>query len=330
MVADLDHDVVIIDQLPSNSWFEGCVVRPNGKVLASRLDAPELYTFVAEDSDATPTLVHDFSADASGLVNLCSLEGTDDEYAVISGTVDVANVKFDNFILWRVSLSSDDSAPAKVTKLGDLSETGFSIGVAPVSETTLMIADSSRSCIWSFDIPTGKLTLLIGDESMSAASKDDFFGLNRLRLADGYVWYTNSSVGTLCRFPVEYGPNVEGGIRPTGPIEVVAIGMQHCDGLALTKDNKTAYLVSYMQGYLWKVDIDPVTFKGTVTSVKENMISPTSVEYVHAGGKSKLYIICCGEIEIGWVNDENRSWSDLAHINASVSVTVTTTEEVVE
>lgn len=330
MVKDFEDDVVIIDQLPSNSWFEGFVLRPNGKVLATRLDAPELYSFRGEDSSRTPEPVYDFSADATGLINLCPLEGCNDEYAVISGTVELANTSFANFILWRVAMSPDDSTPPKVTRLADLSETGLSVGVTSVSERLLLVADSSRNCIWRLDIPTGKLSVLVSDPSMKAASKDDVWGLNRVRVGAGHVWFTNSSVGTICRFPVELKPDDEEGIRATGPIELLASQMNNCDGLALTKDFSSAYLVNYLQGHLWKVDFDPVTGKGTVSIVRENLVSPTSVEYIDRDGESKIYIICCGEIEVGWINDENRSWSDLAHINATVTVTVTTTEEVVE
>lgn len=110
----------------------------------------------------------------------------------------------------------------------------------------------------------------------------------------------------------------------------------HCDGLAITKDQTAAYTANYVHGYLWKVELDPETGDAVETRVvMDKLVSPTAVELAYPAngtgdGAPKLFVVCCGEIEVGWVNDDARSWSDLAAINESVDVTIVTTEEKAE
>ena len=37
------HDIVLVDQLPSDMWSEGIAVRPSGNVLTTSIDGPDLY-----------------------------------------------------------------------------------------------------------------------------------------------------------------------------------------------------------------------------------------------------------------------------------------------
>ncbi len=328
-----DDDVkgaVLVQHLPSNSWFEGFAPRPNGGGLASRLDAPELYLFHGSNSKAELELVYTFpSEEATGVVNLCPLLGRPDEFAVITGLVDMATVSFQNFIFWRVKLDSANVEPPVVTRLATLPEAGFCIGLVAATERTLLVADSAKHCIWQMDIESGKSSLLLEDSLMEAASEEDFFGLNRIRVGGGYVWFTNSSAGLLGRFAVDIKEGEATEITASGPIEILAADIQHCDGLALSKDFTAAFAVSYLGGFMWKVSLDKDGGLGSTRVVMQHLVSPTHVEIAYLDGEPKIYVVCCGQIEHGWVNDHDRaSWSDLANINAAVSVTVTISEEV--
>ncbi|KAI4861587.1 hypothetical protein F4820DRAFT_57967 [Hypoxylon rubiginosum] len=323
-------DVVLVTQLPSDSWFEGFALRPNGKILASRLDEPELYTFNAEDPDSTPELLHNFEEEANGLINLCPIPGSNDEYLILSGVVDLVNIEFEDFIVWRVALSPDDSSPPKITKVTKIENTGFCIGIIPISERVVVIPDSFKNCIWCLDIQTGNTSLLVADDTMKVAGGEgDFFGLNRIRVTDEFLWFTNTSAGTLCRLPIERvqdDPSV--GIRTTGPVQIVTDDIPHCDGLALSRDQTAVYTCSYTDGYIWKVGIDPTTGEAKTDVVLKNLSAPTAVELVYVNDKPKLFVVCCGEIEMNWfVQDGQNPWSELANINSAVSVTVVTQEE---
>ncbi len=130
---------------------------------------------------------------------------------------------------------------------------------------------------------------------------------------------------------MEINEGAEAEIVATDGIDIIAADIEHCDGLALGRDYSSAFAVSYMGGFLWKVDIDKETGVGSTSVVKQHLVSPTHVELTYADDTPKLFVVCCGQIEHGWMNDDARSsWSDLANINAAVSVTVTVSEEVAE
>ncbi|KAI9158145.1 hypothetical protein HJFPF1_06135 [Paramyrothecium foliicola] len=327
MVSDRWIDeVVLVDQLPSNSWVEGLVIRPNGQGILSRLDQQELWTVDLSDPAAEPQLVHEFE-EASGVINICPIPGADDEYAVISAAVDMQKVVFLDFILWRVKFHPDNSAPT-VTKVTALPDVGMVIGVTPVTERIFLLADTGKHCVWWIDLKTCRTGILIEDDSMKAETDDDFFGLNRIRMCNGFMWYTNSSAGLLCRIPVEIDENnLDAPIRTSGEIGCVVDDISSCDGLVVSDKGEFCYAANYVNGTLWRIDVDSETGEGTTHPIMEHLVSPTSLELRVIDGKKKLYVVCCGELETGWVNDESRSWGDIAEINASVSISVTVTTE---
>lgn len=312
----------LVTQLPQTGWFEGFALRPNGHILVSRLDEPILYTFNAEDKEADPQELHTFS-NATGVINLCPLEGRHDEYAVISGRPDIDAMKFDNcdYILWRVTISPDDTIT--VAKIADLDDYGFSIGIIPASEHTLLIADSCRNLICALDIATGVSTVLAEDASMKATDGEPF-GLNRLRMGQGFVWFTNTSAGTLSRFPI----SIDGAsIKATGPVQTLCEDIEHCDGLAIAKDASTVWTASMANGWLWQVDIDEEDGEvfATTSVIKEDLYSPTAVEAACVSGKARLYVVCNGqrEKEQAWIRkDGSNPWTEFRHVTKSVEISV--------
>lgn len=331
---DSISEVVLLTQLPTDSWFQGTALRPDGRVLATRLDLPELYLFDPEDPESEPVLLHTFP-DASGLVDVCSLKGCDDEFAVISGVFDIPNATFEKPIVWRVKFSSKDDVTPTVTCIREVAEAGFVAALIAATEKTLLVADSSNYCIWRVDIATGKASVLCKEEPMVALSEEEPYGINAVCINDRFVYFGNESTGCLGRVPVKFGPDGSGDewdIHATGPAQVVTDEIPHSDGLTLTKDGNVAYSANYVNGQLRRIDIDDATGKGTTTLLMENLVTPASLQLVYSdddNGKAKMLCLCLGEIDLSWVRDAgDSSWSDIANINESVTVTVTT--EVVE
>ncbi|KAI8963258.1 hypothetical protein F5Y11DRAFT_165040 [Daldinia sp. FL1419] len=331
MVEDgSDQDVVLVTQLPSDSWFEAFALRPNGKILACRLDEPELYTFNPEDSNSTPQLLHTFDSHANGLIDADPIPGTTDEYFILSTVSNLVNVEFNDFVIWRAVLSPDDNTPPKVTKIGEIPDGGLCAAAVAISDRVVILPDSTKNCIWHLDTQTGKSTILISDDSMKIANGEgNFFGLNRICVSDDFIWFTNTSAGTLCRIPIERVNDPAVGIRVTGPVQILTDEITDCDGLVLTRDVTAAYTCSYKDGFIWKVNIDPKTGKATTGVVVRNLASPTAVELRYVNDRPKLFIVCCGEIQMAWIQDKENPWKDIADINSAVTVQVET-QEVVE
>ncbi|RYO95037.1 hypothetical protein DL766_007556 [Monosporascus sp. MC13-8B] len=321
-------EVVLVTQLPTTtSWFESTCARPNGKVLATRCDEPELYEFDPEQPDEPLRLVCTIP-ECSGLVNACALKDRGDEYAVLTAMVDLEAVSVADHVLWRVAFEGKGDGQPSVTKLAALPGMGMGTECTVVSERTLLISDTYKACIWALDLPTGKTSVFLKHETMVKACGDYFFGLNRIRIHGDHLWYANESTGSLCRVPIVKDDKADGGLRITGPVEIITDEIPNTDGLTMTEDGTTVYSVNYVKGTLRQVKIDPATGKAETREFMSSLIGPTTIELVRSlsTGKPKLVVICNGRSDVAWIKDF--SWSDIANISASETVTVTT-EEVV-
>ncbi|KAI0407301.1 hypothetical protein F4802DRAFT_554965 [Xylaria palmicola] len=325
-----EEEIVLITQAPSDSWFEGFVLRPNGRVLATRLDKPELYMFEAEDKDAEPRLVCTLP-DCNSLINICAIPGRHDEYFVLASTADLEAVSHRDVWLWRVVMRGyDDGVPPETVRVTSVPEEGYCLGVAAISERIVLLPDGMTACIWRLDTQTGAKTLFARDESMEPSAGDGFFGVNRLQIVSDFVYFTNSSGGNVCRIPMALDAEV--GVRTAGPVQTIADTLpSHLDGLAVAPDQSHLFVASHIEGELHKVRIDAATGKGASEVTMSNLDSPTGVNLVvrpDRPGKPKLYVLCCGEIEVAWMPREDNPWAAIRDINSAVTITVT--EEVVE
>ena len=336
-------DIVLVTQLPSQSWFEGFAMRPNGHILAARLDEPELYTWDPKNPDSEPTMLIEFP-DASSAVNIVALPDNPDTYIAIAAIFSMAcATECEDFVLWKVDFDPSKSAdsPPTLTKILALDDVAMAIGVTPISGDTLLIADSFQASIFVVDLPTRSIHKLIGHDALMPASIDERFGINRMRLVDNHIWFTNNSKGIIGRIAIEQEPadGKYGGrsIRLSGPadadsstrVQIVTSDVMHCDGLVVLPDGSAAYTASYNEGLLWRVDVNKETHEGTVTPIMSNLVYPTALELVTSGNKTRMYIICCGEIEPGWVTSHDRmSWSDLRGLDNCITEVTTTTEVV--
>ncbi|RYP78197.1 hypothetical protein DL771_000674 [Monosporascus sp. 5C6A] len=322
-------EVVLVTQLPTTTcWFESTCARPNGKVLATRVDEPELYEFDPEQPDEPLRLVCTVP-ECNGLAHICSLKGREDEYAVMTAMIDLEAVSVAYNMLWRVAFDGKSDGQPSVTKLAALPGIGMGAECAAVSERTMLITDTKKACIWALDLPTGNTSVFFEHETMIRAGDDHFFGLSRIRILGDYLWYANESTGSLYRVPVVKDDSANGGLRITGPVEIITDEIPNNDGLAMTEDGTTAYSVNYVKGTLRQIKIDPVTGKSETREFMNSLLAPTTIELIQSRstGKPKLVVICNGRNDVAWMKDF--SWSDIANIIPSETVTVTT-EEVVE
>lgn len=335
------HDIVLVDQLPSDMWSEGVAVRPSGDVLTTRLDDPDLYVINCasagplenEFDSVPPQLVHRFAPEANGCFNICKMQGTErEEYAVISGNADLANGKFSSWACWRIVMPSEDSEDEpEIVKIADLKDAHFLMGIVALSNNTLAVVDSNKGCVWRIDIPSGKVTILLEEPEMQPPQGvETIFGMNRVQFTDKFGWFINTGNGTFYRFPIkktEDGDSVE----RSGPVEVIASGFENVDGLVMTKDGSSGYMCSFSSGHLWRVDLDGPggSGKGTTHVVRKDLVSPTGMDLVYHKNEPKpsLYVICCGMVDLQLLDGERGQWLGLGNIDRSklqIHVTVTT------
>jgi hypothetical protein len=358
--ADL-ADIVIVDQLHSDTWAEGIAVRPSGQILATRIDeVPEIYiidmpgadtsgsstnggsstaphaTSAHRDSLTPPVVIHTFDrAHATGANGICRLTGTDkEEYAVLSGWADFPEQRFRSVAVWRLSfVSLADRAPT-VTKIADLPDAKFCLGIEAISDDTLVIVDVVGSRLWRVNVHTAKVSVLLDDPpTMRVKSPEELFPINRSRVTKNFLWYYNHSTGILYRTPIKWVDRTDGrDIEVTGSPAVVAEGIEHGDGLVVRADETVVYMSGFILGTLYRVDVDAATGKGVSRTLMSNLVTPTALVMVDGGvdaGKPTLYIQCVGAVHPARLTGREGTWLKQADVDSSkIQVLVTVTTEV--
>ncbi|KAJ7114418.1 hypothetical protein C8R44DRAFT_881260 [Mycena epipterygia] len=65
----------MVTALANRTWLENLAVRPNGQILATRLDVPELYQITPDPHNPKPTLIYAFPS-ALGTLGIAELPAT--------------------------------------------------------------------------------------------------------------------------------------------------------------------------------------------------------------------------------------------------------------
>lgn len=326
------QEIILIDELPRETWPMAASIRPNGDILLPRLNGPELYNTQHPKTHSNPCpslepkIVHSFP-DATSVFNICRLQGTTrEEYAVLTAIVDLETPEVYNTAVWRVVPSAGDATgdiKPEVTKIADIPEAQLCIGMTSASDRTLLVADSGAGCIYRINVETGTLSIFHGDESMRPATRKDALGISRIRVLGNYLFYTNTSRGTLCRLPVRWTEDGQD-LGSTNASEIVASGLANADGMAITRDGATAYIGSYISGTVWKVEIDFETGSGVVHILRERIPDPTGMELVYAEQNQEhtLFVVCCGCLGQEWRDKVGSKWLNMLHVDRSIKVTV--------
>jgi hypothetical protein len=135
-------------------------------------------------------------------------------YVVVSGFLD------DNFVLtsgvnsiWEIDMSTfavsretgEVVSNATVSKLVDVTTSGFLNGLTALSTSAVLVADSYKGCVYRVDTRTGKYEVVVNDTKMKFDSISEpavNIGVNGIKIRNGYLYWTNTAVGTLNRIRV--------------------------------------------------------------------------------------------------------------------------------
>ncbi|CAG9983103.1 unnamed protein product [Clonostachys byssicola] len=326
------REIILIDELPRETWSMATTIRPNGDLLLPRLNGPELCstqhpkTLSNPSPSSEPKFIHCFP-DTTSVFNICRLKNTGrEEYAVLTAIVDLETPEVYNTAVWRVVPSAEDASEEiqpQVTKIADMPEAQLCIGMTSVSDRTLLVADSGLGCIYCVDVETGTVSIFHEDESMRPATRRDALGISRIRVLGNDLFYTNTSRGTFCRLPVRWAEDGQD-LQPAGACQIVARGLSNADGMAITRDGATAYIGSYISGTLWKVEIDSETGSGIVHILRERISDPTGMELVYdeQNQEPTLFVVCCGCLGQEWRDKVGSKWLNMLHVDRSIKVTV--------
>lgn len=218
--AQTNANITTLFQLETNgTWFENLIVRPNGQILATRIDVPELWT-IDPSSPNTGSRLHTIP-NAKSLLGIVSL--SNDIYAIVAGNFSIPNVKptKGSFGIWQVDLQDTTTTHPPAKQIVHIPEAEFLDGLIQFNNDLLLVTDATKGVIWRVDIHTGAYSTALSHPLMRPEPGQAVpVGVNGVKVHDGHVYFSSTTQEILARVPV-----AEHDASPTGEVEVVGGGI---------------------------------------------------------------------------------------------------------
>ncbi|KAJ5778583.1 hypothetical protein N7520_001829 [Penicillium odoratum] len=290
-VLGLSPSLHEVFRFPNGTWVENIAVQPNGNILVSLVNTPELWqvTPSIQPGPYPAQLIHHFDG-ASSVNGITELSL--DKYAVIASNS-----------VWKVDLSAQSSKPIQIATLPN----GTLNGMATLNERSVVISDSQLGLVWRLDTETGDYTMIHQDGTM--APNDDLglmLGINGLRIKNGYMHYNNSPRRIFCRVSIDAHTG-----EALGLYEIVAHDVL-ADDFAIGS-NGVAYLAGLTDNVVTKVF--PNGSHTVIAGSKDSrdLMTATSAAFGQAfNGHDILYITTGGESEHPVKNKNTRGGKVMA------------------
>ncbi|KAJ5861932.1 uncharacterized protein N7529_009242 [Penicillium soppii] len=222
------HDQLLreVYRFPNATWVENIAVRPNGNLLVTLVNTPEVWEIIPSGplEQSRARLIHHFS-DAQMATGITEI--TPDVYALI-----VSNH------VWKLDLSKKDGKV--ITTLINHIPIGSLNGMAVLNKEAglVVIADCQLGLAWRLDTTSGKYSVMLKDQTMEANYDiGPLLGINGVKVLGDYVYYVNTPQRLYCRVRVDTFTG-----QAVGPYEIISKGVI-ADDFAIS-----AHGVAYLAG----------------------------------------------------------------------------------
>lgn len=242
-------------------WFENLVVRPSGTILASRMDAPQLWHIDPDQKTGFPLVEVPGALSTTGIA-----EVAEDVYVFAAGNFSFETRGFvpGSLGVWVVDLAgavAESPVPELVARFPDA---GFLNGVAAWDDSRVLVSDTTGGFIYILDVNTGEFSVALDIPEVVFA--------NGIRTHKGKIYVVSGESGSLYRIPVDEDARIN------GTPELVAADLS-LDDFDVAHDG-TIYGAAVWNNQLVKIAED-----GEVTVV--------------AGGPDSLELLSCTSARLG-------------------------------
>lgn len=190
--------VTTIHEFPLGTWVENLAVRANGQILATLVNAPQVYQVDPNPASAHPvTLVHTFPSYLSchGITEL-----RPDIFYVVTGNFSLAALATTpgSYSVWELNMAGGAAA---ATKIADFPQSVFLNGMtalSPVGGNTLLIADSGAGAVYSLNVDSRAVRKIITDPLMAPTSGASLaIGINGLKVSGQTLYFSSTDQALL-------------------------------------------------------------------------------------------------------------------------------------
>ncbi|KAJ7445541.1 hypothetical protein B0H11DRAFT_430611 [Mycena galericulata] len=216
-MAESNQTVAQVFQFSEKTFIENIHVLPNGHLLLTTFAGGDLYTIDPHAAEPKAETVVTLSG-STGLTGIAPLG--DGLYAVSGGIHETFSFAEGSMQLYIVSVTAtaDKTTGVVVGQSIPVPETRVMNGMTalPNRPHTVLSADSTTGRLIRIDTKSRAVEVAIADAALGPGESKFPIGVNGIRVRGGYVYYTNSALGTFGRFPIDDDGN------NTGPVEVLA------------------------------------------------------------------------------------------------------------
>lgn len=234
------------------TWLENIAVRANGDLLVTQLaPAPVLYTVKnpASKNAVLEPIYQWHETNVSILLGV--IETFPDTFAVVAGNATANATGYPGtFSVWQVKFDSLASSTPRVRKLANVPAAKFLNGIIPLPEdpSIVLIPDSQFGLLFRLDTRTGVSKVIAQGPEFNPyperQNKTVGFGINGVRIRDGYLYFTNSNLVAVYRVRItKDGYIAQGGKAPVELYADLSVATTFVDDFTFSADG-TIWAVS--------------------------------------------------------------------------------------
>ncbi|KAI9168046.1 putative hetero-Diels-Alderase asR5 [Paramyrothecium foliicola] len=188
------------------AWFENIAVRPNGNLLLTRMDVPEVWEYDFSTNKAARVAAFSESLATAGIAELAP-----DVWAIVSGRYSFTGGGNTpgSWIIHKLDLTGAQSATSVVVKLP---QAQLINGLAALNTTHVLPGDAAAGTVYVVDTNTGASRALKKDPSMNPTSSIPF-GIDGMKVHNGYLYFTNIATSNILRFSIQNGTDNTGTVE---------------------------------------------------------------------------------------------------------------------
>ncbi|KAH6954023.1 hypothetical protein BKA56DRAFT_638171 [Ilyonectria sp. MPI-CAGE-AT-0026] len=219
----------------NNTWLENLAVRSNGQIIATRMDAPEIW--LIEPLTKTGRKLVTVPGITGGAIGITEQSPDVFIFGAANFTIGPVIVDYGTMSLYRLDLNRRNPTVSLVASLPDAL---FLNGIARWNDREVLVADTEASAIYKVDVTTGfSETVLRG--SVYATT-------NGIAVQGKYLYFTSTGNQSFSRVPLTKSA------KAAGPVQFIYQGLP-LDDFTLGSDG-TAYIATMDKNQIIRVSPD--------------------------------------------------------------------------
>lgn len=252
----------------ASPWPENLVVRSDGSLLVTRLDSGALFSIPPTTGGNITTATPLLDLSAQGYSSLAGIaEVRPDLFAFIAGKMDVAaaTVTDGSWAVFTVDLSATAAAtgPAAAKLVHRFDQAGGLNGLAVLSDTSVLVADSSNGVVYSLVVASpnspspaaaafGTAAVALNDSAALGPGPGAAvpFGIDGLKYRGGTAYFTNILQQTFGSVTLDAATG-----QPTGPLHIAQTGLAG-DDLCFSPRDGSIFVTTNFAGTIVKLGPD--------------------------------------------------------------------------